>query len=101
MGKLIYLMNVSLDGYVETPDHGLDWTNVDEELHGWFNEQMRRLDASLYGRRLYDTWERTQALLRGGLDDEAPSSRAPSNASTSGAALKRLCSMASSSKRKF
>jgi dihydrofolate reductase len=54
MGKLIYLMNVSLDGYVETPDHGLDWTNVDEELHAWFNEQMRRLDASLYGRRLYE-----------------------------------------------
>ena len=25
MGKLIYLMNVSLDGFVETPDHGLDW----------------------------------------------------------------------------
>jgi dihydrofolate reductase len=54
MGKLIYLMNVSLDGYVETPDHSLDWTNVDEELHLWFNEQMRRLDASLYGRRLYE-----------------------------------------------
>ena len=35
MGKLIYSMNVSLDGYVETPDHGLDWTNVDEELHTW------------------------------------------------------------------
>ena len=26
MGKLVYLMNVSLDGYVETPDHSLDWT---------------------------------------------------------------------------
>jgi threonine 3-dehydrogenase len=22
----------------------------------------------IYGRRIYDTWERTQALLRGGLD---------------------------------
>jgi len=32
MGKLVYLMNVSLDGYVETPDHSLDWTVVDEEL---------------------------------------------------------------------
>ena len=54
MGKLIYLMNVSLDGFVETPDRGLDWTVVDEELHGWFNEQSRRVDASLYGRRLYE-----------------------------------------------
>jgi dihydrofolate reductase len=54
MGKLIYLMNVSLDGYIETPDHRLDWTNVDDELHTWFNEQLRETDASLYGRRLYE-----------------------------------------------
>jgi dihydrofolate reductase len=54
MGKLIYLMNVSLDGYVETPDHSLDWTIIDDEIHAWFNEQERRTDASLYGRRLYE-----------------------------------------------
>ncbi len=54
MGKLIYLMNVSLDGFVETPDHSLDWTVVDDELHAWFNEQERNSDASLYGRRLYE-----------------------------------------------
>ncbi len=54
MGKLIYLMNVSLDGFVETPDHSLDWTTVDEELHTWFNDQTRPLDAELYGRRLYE-----------------------------------------------
>ena len=54
MGKLIYLLNVSLDGYVETPGHSLDWTVVDDELHTWFNDQTRRLDASLYGRRLYE-----------------------------------------------
>jgi dihydrofolate reductase len=54
MGRLIYALNVSLDGFVETPDHGLDWTTVDEELHTWFNDRMRELDASLYGRRLYE-----------------------------------------------
>ena len=53
MGKLIYLMNVSLDGFVETADHSLDWTVVDEELHTWFNDGMRELDASIYGTRLY------------------------------------------------
>jgi dihydrofolate reductase len=47
-------MNVSLDGYVETPDQGLDWANVDDELHTWFNEQVRALDASIYGRRMYE-----------------------------------------------
>jgi dihydrofolate reductase len=54
MGKLIYLLNVSLDGFVETPDHSLGWATVDDELHTWFNDQMRTLDASLYGRRMYE-----------------------------------------------
>jgi len=51
---LIYLMNVSLDGFVETPDRRLDWTHVDDEVHSWFNDQERGTEASLYGRRLYE-----------------------------------------------
>jgi dihydrofolate reductase len=54
VGKLIYLMNVSLDGFVETPDHSLSWTKVDEEILGWFNEQTRSTEATLYGRRMYE-----------------------------------------------
>lgn len=54
MGRLIYLLNVSLDGFIETPDRRLDWTTIDEEIHGWFNDQMRSLDATLYGRRIYE-----------------------------------------------
>jgi len=54
MGKLIYSMNVSLDGFVETPSHGLEWGLIDEELHAWFNDQSRGVDAFLYGRRLYE-----------------------------------------------
>ena len=47
MGKLIYSLNVSLDGFIGTPDHSLDWAIVDQEVHQWFNEQTRTLDASL------------------------------------------------------
>jgi len=54
MGKLIYSMNVSLDGFVETTNHSLDWAIVDDELHRWFNDQSRTLDASIYGRRMYE-----------------------------------------------
>ena len=54
MGKLIYLMNVSLDGFIEGPDHSLDWSHVDEEVHTWFNDHSRAIDASLYGRRLWE-----------------------------------------------
>jgi dihydrofolate reductase len=54
MGRLIYAMNVSLDGYVDTPDHGLDWIRMDDELHAWFNDEARTTDAELYGRRMYE-----------------------------------------------
>ena len=70
MGKLIYAMNVSLDGFVETPDHGLEWANVEEELHTWFNERAREVDASLYGRRMYE-------LMAGAWPDVANDTAAP------------------------
>jgi dihydrofolate reductase len=54
MGKLIYCLNVSLDGFIETPDKSLAWTKVDDELHTWFNDDLRKVEASLYGRRLYE-----------------------------------------------
>lgn len=54
MGKVVFLMNVSLDGYIETPDHSLDWSTVDDELHTWFNERLRSTEVSVYGRRLFE-----------------------------------------------
>ncbi len=54
MGRLIYAMNVSLDGFVNSPDGGLEWTIIDEEIHAWWNEQERSMAAALYGRRLYE-----------------------------------------------
>ena len=54
MGKVVYLMNVSLDGYIETRDHALDWSISDDETYGWFNERMRSFEALVYGRRLFE-----------------------------------------------
>jgi dihydrofolate reductase len=54
MGKLIYMLNASVDGFVETADHSLDWSSGDDELLTWFAERARGLAASLYGRRLYE-----------------------------------------------
>jgi dihydrofolate reductase len=54
MGKLVYTLNVSLDGFIETSDHSLDWGVNDDELLTWFNDRARGLAASLYGRRLYE-----------------------------------------------
>ena len=55
MGRLVYAMNVSLDGYAAAPDGSVDWTRVDEELHAWWNDQVRGSAAALYGRRIYET----------------------------------------------
>jgi dihydrofolate reductase len=54
MGKLIYLFNVSIDGFIATTDRSLEWTQVVDELHAWFNEHARSVEASLYGRRLWE-----------------------------------------------
>jgi dihydrofolate reductase len=54
MGKLIYTLNTSLDGFIETADHSLDWSVGDDELLTWFADRARGLAASLYGRRLYE-----------------------------------------------
>src|SRR4051794_13632596 len=54
MGRLVFLMNVSLDGYVETTDHSVAWGSVDEEVHRWFTERTREASALAYGRRLYE-----------------------------------------------
>jgi hypothetical protein len=39
MGKLIYSLNVSVDCLVETPDDGLDWAVVDDEVHSRFRRE--------------------------------------------------------------
>jgi dihydrofolate reductase len=60
MGKLIYSMIVSLDGFVEGPNRELDWPAIDEELHTFANDQQRAIDISVYGRRMYEVmsyWE--------------------------------------------
>ncbi len=54
MGRLIYSMSVSLDGFIETRDRSLDWITVDEELHQYFNDEARAMSTFLYGRRMYE-----------------------------------------------
>jgi dihydrofolate reductase len=60
VGKLIYSMGVSLDGYVAGPDGDFEWAAPDEELHRFHNARAGRLSAHLLGRKLYETmvyWE--------------------------------------------
>jgi dihydrofolate reductase len=54
MGTVIYSMGVSLDGYMEGPNHELDWHVVDDELLDYVMAQQRRVGAYLWGRRVYE-----------------------------------------------
>ncbi|WP_405830106.1 dihydrofolate reductase family protein [Streptomyces sp. NBC_01176] len=50
MRKIVLMMSVSLDGYIEGPHREIDWHRVDEELHRHFNEEISRFGALLDGR---------------------------------------------------
>lgn len=54
MGRLVYSMGVSLDGFINGPGGDLDWIVVDEEFHRWANEVERNTAVSLYGRRMWE-----------------------------------------------
>ncbi|WP_031518734.1 dihydrofolate reductase family protein [Streptomyces sp. NRRL F-5123] len=54
MRKIVLAMSVSLDGFMEGPNREIDWHLVDDELHGYFNDQLRDMGAFLDGRVTYE-----------------------------------------------
>ena len=65
MAKLIYVTNVSLDGYIEDANGRFDWTEPSDEYFGFITDLVRPFGTYLYGRRLYETmavWETEPAL---------------------------------------
>ena len=48
--KIILMMSVSVDGFIEGPNREIDWHMVDDELHWHFNEQIAAMGAILSGR---------------------------------------------------
>lgn len=65
MGKLIYISNVSLDGYTEDQSGNFDWTVPSDEYFAFITEIVRPVGTYLYGRRMYEAmsvWETDPAL---------------------------------------
>ncbi len=54
MRKIVLMVSVSLDGFIEGPDRDLGWQLVDDELHTHFNEQLSAMGAFLDGRVTYE-----------------------------------------------
>jgi dihydrofolate reductase len=55
MGKLIYLITTSLDGYVADKNGNFDWAMPSEEVHAFVNDTLRNTGTILMGRNLYQT----------------------------------------------
>ena len=64
MAKLIYPINVSLDGYIEDERGNLDWSISDDEVFKFWLDFQRPIGTYLYGRRMYESmvyWETASA----------------------------------------
>jgi len=65
MARLIYVTNMSLDGYIEDERGAFDLFRPDDDVFAYTTELLRSLGTFLYGRRLYETmavWETNTAL---------------------------------------
>ncbi|MCO1596904.1 dihydrofolate reductase family protein [Micromonospora sp. RHAY321] len=65
MAKLIYVTNVSLDGYIEDEHGAFDWFPIGDEVFAFHTDLLRSVGTLLYGRRLYEAmslWETDAAL---------------------------------------
>ncbi len=64
MAKLIYPINVSLDGYTEDDRGNLEWSISDDEEFAFWTDFQRPIGTYLYGRRMYESmvyWETASA----------------------------------------
>jgi dihydrofolate reductase len=60
MRSVTYSMGISLDGYINGPDGGINWTAPDPEVFSFVTDEERKVGVHLLGRRLYETmlyWE--------------------------------------------
>ena len=72
MAKLIYAINVSLDGYMEDERGNIEWGISDDEVFAFWTDFQRPIGTYLYGRRIYETmvyWE-TASVKKGDQPEE-------------------------------
>ncbi|WP_275001693.1 dihydrofolate reductase family protein [Promicromonospora iranensis] len=54
MRKLVYGMNLSLDGYIAAPGDDISWGVPSDELFQWWLEQEQAIELFLYGSKLWE-----------------------------------------------
>ena len=71
MAKLVYVVNASLDGYIEDANGDFEWSEPHEDVFDFITDLIWPVGTYLYGRRMYETmalWE-----LEPGLAAHSPS----------------------------
>jgi dihydrofolate reductase len=69
VGKLIYSMIESLDGYFADESGGFGWAEPDEAVHSFINDLQRPVGTYLFGRRMYEVMAAWDTI---GVSDDAP-----------------------------
>ncbi|MGO1068566.1 dihydrofolate reductase family protein [Lysobacter sp. CA199] len=56
MGQLFLSINVSLDGYIEDRERGIDWFAGDDDpaFEDYINDQLRSIDGMIFGRKAHE-----------------------------------------------
>jgi dihydrofolate reductase len=54
MSKIVAMMSISIDGFIEGPNRELDWHRVDDEVHTYFNQLLSLVGAFADGRVTYE-----------------------------------------------
>src|SRR5262245_10241257 len=65
MSKLIYVTNMSVDGFIEDEHGSFDWTEPSDDYFVFITDLVRPVGTYLYGRRLYEAmavWETDPTL---------------------------------------
>ncbi len=60
MAKLIYIINMSLNGYITDSSGSYNWSDPSDEVFRFITDRLREMSHHLYGRRMYETmmvWE--------------------------------------------
>ena len=55
MGKVIYSITTSLDGFVADKNGNFEWAKPSEEVHAFVNDIVRNAGTFLLGRNMYET----------------------------------------------
>lgn len=69
MGKLIYLVTTSLDGYVADKEGNFEWTSPSEEVLAFINDILSNVSMFLLGRKMYETLAVWDTIPTGGPRD--------------------------------